>query len=365
MTWRPARGIGLALALALVSTVLVGQSAQAGPALDRAQAKAEVLRHRLAALQLRQSIAIERYDGIQDQLQQAVSTELTTGDQASNVTAQAQDARDAVADRARALYMSGGQLSLIATVLRGSTPGDVLERAQTVRAVLSSDHLMATNDQAAAVKAQQAAQASSAHRVAVASLQAEATASLLQVQNLLAQQRTLLADADRTVRRIARQEQQAAEARALAAAAASAGAAGVPVGSGGPLPTTIDGPNPVATAAIAFARSKLGTPYLWGAVGPTRFDCSGLTMWSYAQAGLTIPRTSRAQYAGLPHVPVSDLQPGDLVFYATNTADPNTIHHVAMYLGDGVVIHAPHTGDVVRYAPVAMDGLIGAVRPTL
>jgi cell wall-associated NlpC family hydrolase len=100
-------------------------------------------------------------------------------------------------------------------------------------------------------------------------------------------------------------------------------------------------------------------------VGPTRFDCSGLMLWSYAQAGVHLPRTSRAQYAGLPHVALSDLQPGDLVFYATNTADPGTIHHVAMYLGDGVVIHAPHTGDVVRYAPVAMDGLIGAVRPTL
>jgi cell wall-associated NlpC family hydrolase len=365
VTSRFGRATGLALTLALISTVLIGQSAQASPALDRAKAKAEVLRHRLNSLQLRQSIAIERYDGIQDQLQQAVSTELTNGDQASAVSAQAQDARDAVADRARALYMSGGQLSLIATVLQGTTPGDVLERAQTVRAVMNSDHLTAATNQAAALQAQAVARASSDHRIAVATLQAQATASLVEVQNLLAQQRQLLADADRTVRRIAREEQQAAEAQALADAAASAGAAGVPTGSGGPLPATIEGPNPAATAAIAYARSKLGTPYLWGAVGPTRFDCSGLTMWSYAQAGLTIPRTSRAQYAGLPHVPLSDLQPGDLVFYATNTADPNTIHHVAMYLGDGVVIHAPHTGDVVRYAPVAMDGLIGAVRPTL
>lgn len=362
---RTARATGLALTLALVSTLMVGQSAQASPTLDKAKAKAEVLRHRLSALQLRQSIAIERYDGIQDQLQQAVSSELTTGDQASNVAAQAQVARNAVADRARALYMSGGQLSLIASVLRGTTPGDVLERAQTVQAVMSSDHLAAATDQAAAVQARQTAQDSADRRIAVAALQTQATASLAEVQRLLTEQRVLLADADRQVRRIARDEQRAAEAAALAAAASSAGAAGVPVGSGGPLPSTITGPNPVATAAIAFARSKLGTPYLWGATGPSRFDCSGLTMWSYAQAGLSIPRTSRAQYAGLTHVPVSDLQPGDLVFYATNTSDPNTIHHVAMYLGDGVVIHAPHTGDVVRYAPVAMSGLIGAVRPTL
>jgi cell wall-associated NlpC family hydrolase len=139
------------------------------------------------------------------------------------------------------------------------------------------------------------------------------------------------------------------------------------VGSGNSasLPATIAGPNDTATTAIAAARSMLGRPYQWGATGPSRFDCSGLMMWSYARAGDSIPRTSRAQYAGLPHVPLADLQPGDLVFYATNTSNPSTIHHVAMYLGDGLVIHAPHTGDVVRYAPVAMPGLIGAARPTL
>jgi cell wall-associated NlpC family hydrolase len=362
---RPARVAGAGLSLALVATLVLGQSAQASPTLDQARTQAVKLRHQLAALQIQQSVAIERYDGIQDELQQAVSSELTTSDQAANVAAQAQDARDAVADRARALYMSGGQLSLIATVLRGSTPGDVLERAQTVRSVMSSDHLNAAVDQAAALRARTVATTSATNRVAVAALQVQATASLADVQRLLNRQHELLAAADTKVRRIAREEQAAAEAAALAAAAASADTAGVPVGSGGPLPASIQGPNAAATAAIAFARSKLGTPYLWGAVGPTRFDCSGLMLWSYAQAGVHLPRTSRAQYAGLPHVPVSDLQPGDLVFYATNTADPGTIHHVAMYIGDGIVIHAPHTGDVVRYAPVAMTGLIGAARPTL
>ncbi len=103
--------------------------------------------------------------------------------------------------------------------------------------------------------------------------------------------------------------------------------------------------------------------YVWGATGPTTFDCSGLTQWAYAQAGVSIPRTSRQQYAGLPKVPLDQLQPGDLVFYA-NGSDPSTIHHVALYLGGGKVLHAPHTGDVVRVAGVAMPGLFGAVRPS-
>jgi cell wall-associated NlpC family hydrolase len=364
---RITRAIGFGLSLALAATLFIGQSADASPDLARAKAKATKLRHQMASLQIQQSVAIERYDGIQDELQQAVSHELTDGDQASESALAAQDAQDAVIDRARALYMSGGQLGLMATVLSGGTPGDVLERAQVVRSVIGSDNLTAAADQAVATHAEGVAKASTVSRQQVARLRGEATASLAQVQLLLTRQRTLLHTADKTVVRIARAEQKAAEAKALAEAASSGRAAGVPVGSGdsGSLPAEIQGPTAAATAAIAAARSKLGTPYLWGATGPDRFDCSGLMLWSYASAGVSLPRTSRAQYAGLPHVALSELQPGDLVFYATNTSNPGTIHHVAMYLGDGLVIHAPHTGDVVRYAPVAMSGLIGAVRPTL
>jgi len=88
-----------------------------------------------------------------------------------------------------------------------------------------------------------------------------------------------------------------------------------------------------ADTAVAAARSKEGFPYVYGAAGPNAFDCSGLTYWSWAQAGVTIPRTSRGQ-AGLPSVPLSQLLPGDLVTYYS------PVHHVAMYIGDGQVIHA-------------------------
>ena len=103
---RSARAAGLGLSLALVTTLVLGPSAQASPTLDQARTQAAKLRHQLAALQVQQSVAIERYDGIQDELQQAVSTELTTSDQATNVAAQAQagarPARDAAIARAGA-----------------------------------------------------------------------------------------------------------------------------------------------------------------------------------------------------------------------------------------------------------------------
>ncbi|GAA4814360.1 C40 family peptidase [Streptomyces ziwulingensis] len=103
-----------------------------------------------------------------------------------------------------------------------------------------------------------------------------------------------------------------------------------------------------ASAAVAAARSALGKPYVWGANGPTRFDCSGLTQWSYAQAGVGLPRTSQAQAGAGRRVPLSQARPGDLVAYR------NDASHIGMYVGNGQVIHAPYPGAPVRYDPVGM-----------
>jgi cell wall-associated NlpC family hydrolase len=103
-----------------------------------------------------------------------------------------------------------------------------------------------------------------------------------------------------------------------------------------------------AQVAIDFARDQLGEPYVWGAAGPDSWDCSGLTMGAWAAAGVSLPHYSVAQYAATTPVSVSQLRPGDLVFWASNSSDPDTIFHVGLYIGDGEMIHAPHTGAVVR-----------------
>ncbi|MEW2073238.1 NlpC/P60 family protein [Streptomyces sp. NPDC017966] len=103
-----------------------------------------------------------------------------------------------------------------------------------------------------------------------------------------------------------------------------------------------------AAAAVAAARSALGRPYVWGANGPSSFDCSGLIQWSYAQAGVALPRTSQAQRHAGRQVPLSEARPGDLVVYRSDAS------HVGMYMGNGQVIHAPHPGAPVRYDPVGM-----------
>lgn len=103
-----------------------------------------------------------------------------------------------------------------------------------------------------------------------------------------------------------------------------------------------------AMSAVAAVRQALGKPYVWGANGPSGFDCSGLMQWAYAQAGVSLPRTSQAQrYAGRM-VPLSQARPGDLVAYRADAS------HIGMYVGNGQVIHAPYPGAPIRYDPVGM-----------
>ncbi|USQ87854.1 NlpC/P60 family protein [Streptomyces phaeoluteigriseus] len=112
-----------------------------------------------------------------------------------------------------------------------------------------------------------------------------------------------------------------------------------------------------AAAALAAARSALGRPYVWGANGPTGFDCSGLVQWSYAQAGVGLPRTSQAQAHAGRRVPLSQARPGDIVTYRSDAS------HVGMYAGNGQVIHAPYPGAPVRYDPVGMMPVSSVTRP--
>ncbi|MGW2561203.1 NlpC/P60 family protein [Streptomyces sp. NPDC001514] len=131
-------------------------------------------------------------------------------------------------------------------------------------------------------------------------------------------------------------------------------------GRGGALPDLTGGlgpSSPRAAAAVMAAKSVVGKPYIWGANGPGAFDCSGLTQWSYAQAGVGLPRTSQAQrYAGR-QVSLSEARPGDLVTYRSDAS------HVGMYVGNGQVVHAPYPGASVRYDPVGMMPIASVTRP--
>jgi cell wall-associated NlpC family hydrolase len=115
--------------------------------------------------------------------------------------------------------------------------------------------------------------------------------------------------------------------------------------------------------ALRAAESRRGLPYQWGAAGPAAFDCSGLVQWSFAQAGVAMPRVAADQARTGPAVPVSQLQPGDLLFYHTDPTAPGYISHVAIYLGSGLMIQAPQPGMAVEVVPASFDSqFAGAVR---
>jgi cell wall-associated NlpC family hydrolase len=119
---------------------------------------------------------------------------------------------------------------------------------------------------------------------------------------------------------------------------------------------TIPTANTVGAQALQAALSRLGDPYVWGAVGPSVFDCSGLVMWAYAQVGISLPHYTGSQWDSGVHVSRNDLEPGDLVFFFSN------ISHVGMYIGNGLMIDAPNFREVVRVEPIYWSAFVGAVR---
>jgi cell wall-associated NlpC family hydrolase len=175
-------------------------------------------------------------------------------------------------------------------------------------------------------------------------------------------ERRLAAELDGEERRRREEaERRLAAAADAALAAAPTPAPGAPAPAPGPgTPSPAPAPAPpsgrAAEVAVQAALSRIGSPYRWAATGPDAFDCSGLVVWAYAQAGVSLPRTSRGQHAALRPIAREELRPGDLVF----AGDP--VHHVGIYLGDGRIVHAPQTGGVVSIRSMERRDLRGFAR---
>ena len=264
-------------------------------------------------------------------------------------------------ERARSSYMAGPGWFL-SNLVGADDPADALARLPLQRAVVEAD--LALVDRVAASRARLDATRSrlSERLVAQARGAEQLDAKRAQAERLAADIGRELRTMDRRVaalidrqRRREEASQQAAFADYLADARRS-----------GTAPARDGRASAAARKAVAVALAQLGSPYVWGAEGPATFDCSGLTSFAYAAAGITIPRVSRAQfaaYAGLRPVDPLHLVAGDLVFFADNPGNPGTIHHVGMYIGKGLMVEAPHTGAVVRTSSIWRSSYAGAVRP--
>jgi peptidoglycan DL-endopeptidase CwlO len=360
-TWNFRRHAGRVLAVASIvalNTGLVIPRASADSVSDlRAQAAALV--SRISALGQQEEALSEQYDAARNQVQtlQAQVAAATTQLDASEVSTSR--ARSALLEDAVTAYVNGGAnpLSTGSSALQSANTS--LLRAEYVN-TLATDQSDAIDQYRLASLQEQAARANLKAQTSAAQAQVRQVASAQQAVSNLASQltaeqsqitgriATLVAQQEAAAAAAAQQAAQqrlaaaqaAAQAQALAASSGSSGSTG---GSFGPPPPVGSG----ASGAVAAAESRVGDPYVWGAAGPDSFDCSGLVMWSYAQVGISLPHFSGAQYADTTHIPMSDLEPGDLVF----PADPG--EHVAMYVGNGMIVQAPYTGANVQVVPLS------------
>jgi len=342
--------------LGVCAPLTVG-AAHADP-LGDARAKAARLRTQVDALRTQAEIATEAYDEAYAKLGAAVTAHLTAERDLELARTASGTTDDVAARRVRALYMSGGTAALYAHVLDSASISEVANRVTQVQVVLSADDRASKAAAHAVSSRHDAERRLAAAAAASTALQKEVSARSDAVATLLARTDALLASADQQVLALAEQQRREAAQRSAQQAAAALAAARALLGN---IPEAA--PTAQAAAALEFAKSQVGKPYVWGATGPDAYDCSGLTGAAYAAAGVPLPRTSREQWYVGQHVDLGALQPGDLLFWAYDAADPATIHHVAIYAGAGLMVAAPHSGDVVKVQPVYLDGYVGAVRP--
>jgi cell wall-associated NlpC family hydrolase len=350
-------------------------------ALGAEQGKLSAASTMLGRLQTQAEVLTERYDEVQVNEQRAASAYQVTEASLSQARRQEDASQSALAGLAAEEFESGGGFdSLTAMLGDASGPQAYLNQVGLgqVLAQSGTDTLAANqaNEAVARVFRTQARELLTAQQ---ADLRA-ANDLKLAIRAAVARQTAFVASTKDSRNSLARElasaqahesALQAARQAALAAAAAQAAAAAAAAAAGSQGSTQVPpwawGSGATATQgdiAANWALTQLGKPYQWGATGPGSYDCSGLTMEAWAQAGVQLLHYTGYQWEEGPHVPLNELQRGDLLFYATNTADPSTIHHVGIYIGNGMMVDAPYTGAFVRidsmYQP---GGLIGAVRP--
>lgn len=353
----PRTAIGITTA-ALATVTLLSENANAAP--NRTPTIQEV-QAQVDRLYQQAEVATERYDAAKEKAdeQRAKADQLL--DQVARKTQGMNDARAILGEYAAAQYRAGG-LGQTTTFLLSKDPQQFLdnthlmdrmgEQQQRALRTYGTEQAQLSVKRSEAIRTlsglTQSQQRLAAEKKAV---QAKLAAAQKLLNGLTAQQKARLAA-------LRRQQEAAAtkQSAALVAQARTSASAGVSDASGS---VTVSGAYATrAQKAIAFARAQLGKPYVYGATGPNSYDCSGLTQAAWAAAGVSIPRTTYQQIDFGTRVSASQLQPGDLVFFYSG------VSHVGMYIGGGQMIHAPHTGTVVKVAPISEMPIYGYARMT-
>ncbi|MDQ3662162.1 MAG: NlpC/P60 family protein [Actinomycetota bacterium] len=343
---------------------------QAAPSPSELRAAEE----RLQQLEREFELVVERYNLVRERLQ---SIQVRIGGNeivARRLSGRLGSTEDSAAAVAEQLYKSG-TTGALEVVLSSSSLDDiqsrlqylqsseeaqieVFERLSVDRAELDAALAQLEKDRAQALESQQQLDSL---RTEIEDKVASQRAEIIEINAAIerAERRREAREAARAA--AAAEAARAAEAAAARAAQEAAAQAAEEPAAQSPTPDVSIAPAPApserARVAVEAALDQVGKPYQWGAAGPDSFDCSGLMMWSWAQAGVALPHNSGAQYAATTRVEQSDWQPGDLLFAGS------PIHHVGMYIGNGQMVEAPYTGAYVRVVSAYRSDYAGAGRP--
>ncbi|MER6344385.1 NlpC/P60 family protein [Streptomyces sp. NPDC001595] len=330
----------IALAGAATATAFEG-TGQAAPELTPAQVKA-----RVDKLYQEAEAATEKYNGAKEKAEAAEKRLATLQDEAARRQDRLNSARNALGSIAAAQYRGGGLDPALQLVL-SDDPDQYLEGAAFAERAGDRQSAAVTGVREQLREIEQLRGAARVELTSLTSRQAELKRHKQTITGKLDAARLLLSRL--TAEERARVTQDGTD-RASRGASAAREALSAP---GGPGTAAL---NSRAAAAVSYAYSKLGSPYVWGATGPDAFDCSGLVQAAYRSAGVSLPRTTYAQISAGSRVARSELQPGDLVFFYSG------ITHVGLYVGNGQMVHAPNPSAPVRVAPIDEMPFAGATR---
>ncbi len=336
--------IGLASAALLLTGVAVS-SASAAPSRDIQQ-----VRDQVRTLQAKAEAATERYNSARNQLGEVQATLDGLKKKVARERSQLQVILSSVDDLARATYTSGG-IDTSLQVLLADDPTEFLAQAAALDQVANSQASSLRRTQTARLRLAQSEAAvkdkeaiAQNYRDQMSDSKDEAAAQLDEAEGILA---GLEAEERRRLAALAEEERQAGLAAARAASAALGSSSSFNTSSGASGPSSAGGGytgGSRAAAAVSYALAQVGDRYVAAASGPDSFDCSGLTMTAWRQAGVSLPHYSYSQYSSTRRIPLSEAQPGDLVFYFGGG-----VHHVGLYIGNGKMVHAanPSSGVLV------------------
>lgn len=337
---RVRRGAALVVALAAATGVAVYSGAAGAapqPSISEVQSQVNTLQGKVDKIG-------QQFDQAAQQLSAAKAKLAMVNKQAARAQANYDRARAGLVSVAVSTYENANQTSVLGLLTSGN-PSAVLSQASLLTQLEGTHNLQTTAFLTAAQQYNNLRQQQQQTEMGVSQLYSQVKGQRATLTRLLDSRKSVLASLTA--------QQQAA------VAAATVGSGGT-TGGTPPTPVTYTGPTSTqAGQAVAFAYAQIGKPYVWGATGPSSYDCSGLVQAAWASAGVSIPRTTYDQWAALPHISTSSLQLGDLLYF-------NGESHVAMYVGNGYIIDAPQTGSYVEKIPLAgwySQTLDGAVRP--